>query len=32
VYTGTVELKDGPLRVFPLTKFLEELAAGNVLR
>jgi predicted AAA+ superfamily ATPase len=32
VYTGSVELKDGPLRVLPLTKFLEELAAGNVLR
>jgi predicted AAA+ superfamily ATPase len=31
VYTGTVELKDGPLRVLPLRKFLTELAAGNVL-
>ena len=31
VYTGTVELKDGPLRVLPLKKFLKELAAGNVL-
>ena len=31
VYTGTVELKDGPLRVLPLGKFLTELAAGNVL-
>jgi hypothetical protein len=26
VYTGTVELKDGPLRVLPLRKFLMELA------
>ena len=31
VYMGTVELKDGPLRVLPLTKFLTEPAAGNVL-
>ena len=31
VYTGTAELKDGPLRVLPLRKFLRELAAGNVL-
>ena len=31
VYTGTVELKDGPLRVLPLGKFLKELTAGNVL-
>ena len=30
VYTGTAELKDGPLRVLPLVKFLTELAAGNV--
>jgi uncharacterized protein len=32
VYTGAVELKDGPLRVLPLTTFLEELGAGKVLR
>jgi predicted AAA+ superfamily ATPase len=32
VYTGAVELKDGPLRVLPLETFLRELAAGNVLR
>jgi predicted AAA+ superfamily ATPase len=32
VYAGTVELKDGPLRVLPLRKFLTELAAGHVLR
>jgi hypothetical protein len=32
VYAGTVELKDGPLRVLPLRKFLTELAAGQVLR
>jgi hypothetical protein len=31
VYTGTVELKDGPLWVLPLEKFLTELAAGQVL-
>jgi predicted AAA+ superfamily ATPase len=31
VYTGTVELRDGPLRVLPLKKFLAELAKGNVM-
>ena len=31
VYTGTVELKDGPLRVLPLRTFLERLAKGDVL-
>jgi hypothetical protein len=31
VYTGTVELKDGPLRVLPLKEFLTELSAGSVL-
>lgn len=31
VYTGTSELKDGPLRILPLKKFLKELAAGNIL-
>jgi hypothetical protein len=31
VYSGTAELKDGPLRVLPLKKFLTELAAGHVL-
>lgn len=31
VYTGAVELKDGPLRVLPVKKFLAELARGNVL-
>jgi hypothetical protein len=31
VYTGTAELKDGPLRVMPLTGFLRRLAAGDVL-
>lgn len=31
VYTGAAELKDGPLRVLPLKKFLQELAAGHVL-
>jgi predicted AAA+ superfamily ATPase len=32
VYTGTVELKDGPIRVLPIGRFLEELAAGRVLQ
>ena len=32
VYTGGVELKDGPLRVLPVKKFLAELARGNVLQ
>lgn len=32
VYTGTAELKDGPLRVLPLKTFLRELSAGRVLR
>ena len=31
VYTGTKELKDGPLRVLPLTKFLKALWSGQVL-
>jgi len=31
VYTGATELKDGPLRVFPLKRFLKELASGSVL-
>jgi uncharacterized protein len=31
VYTGATELKDGPLRVFPLKQFLRQLASGNVL-
>lgn len=31
VYTGTTELKDGPIRVLPVRKFLAELAHGNVL-
>lgn len=31
VYTGAVELKDGPLRVLPVRMFLKELAAGNIL-
>jgi predicted AAA+ superfamily ATPase len=32
VYTGTAELKDGPLRVLPMLAFLKALAAGDVLR
>jgi len=31
VYMGTAELKDGSVRVFPLKRFLKELATGNVL-
>ena len=31
VYTGTTELKDGPLRVLPLLKFLKALWSGHVL-
>ena len=30
-YLGTAELKDGPLRVFPLKRFLKELTSGQVL-
>lgn len=30
-YLGTVELKDGALRIFPLRRFLKELASGHVL-
>jgi hypothetical protein len=31
VYTGATELKDGRLRVLPLTTFLKELWAGHIL-
>ena len=31
VYTGTAELKDGPLRVWPLLRFLKALSSGHVL-
>ena len=31
VYGGTAELKDGPLRVWPVQKFFARLAAGDVL-
>jgi len=31
VYTGTVELKDGPLRILPLRHFFKELTSGNIL-
>jgi predicted AAA+ superfamily ATPase len=30
-YLGTTELKDGPLRIFPLRRFLKELASGQVI-
>jgi len=31
VYTGTAELKDGPIRILPLSRFLGELSSGSVL-
>jgi predicted AAA+ superfamily ATPase len=31
IYTGTSEMKDGPVRVMPLYRFLELLASGEVL-
>jgi predicted AAA+ superfamily ATPase len=31
VYTGVTELKDGPLWIFPVKRFLKELASGGVL-
>jgi predicted AAA+ superfamily ATPase len=31
VYTGPVELKDGPLRIWPLPRFLKELTEGRIL-
>ncbi len=31
VYTGSIELKDGPIRIWPLKSFLKELTSGNVL-
>ncbi|MCC7519943.1 MAG: ATP-binding protein [Verrucomicrobiae bacterium] len=31
VYTGPVELKDGPVRVWPLHRFLQQLATGTIL-
>ena len=31
VYTGSAELKDGPLRIWPIMRFLRELNAGNIL-
>jgi predicted AAA+ superfamily ATPase len=30
-YLGSLELKDGPLRILPLNRFLKELASGSVL-
>ena len=30
VYIGTTELKDGPVRVLPVRRFLDELSAGSV--
>ena len=31
VYTGTTELKDGPVRIWPLHRFFRELSGGNIL-
>jgi predicted AAA+ superfamily ATPase len=31
VYTGDVELKDGPIQVLPIRRFLKELASGSIL-
>ena len=31
VYTGSVELEDGPLRIWPLPRFLKALTDGHVL-
>jgi predicted AAA+ superfamily ATPase len=31
VYTGSAELKDGPLHIWPIMRFLRELTAGNIL-
>jgi hypothetical protein len=31
VYTGPTELKDGPVRIWPLHRFFKQLAAGNIL-
>jgi predicted AAA+ superfamily ATPase len=31
VYTGDRELKDGPIRVLPIKRFLKELASANIL-
>jgi hypothetical protein len=30
VYTGSMELKDGPLHVLPLPRFLKRLAGGDL--
>ena len=31
IYLGASELKDGPIRVFPMKPFLKELTSGNIL-
>jgi predicted AAA+ superfamily ATPase len=31
VYAGSAELKDGPLRVWPVRRFLTRLAEGDIL-
>jgi len=32
VYTGSAELKDGPLRIWPIMRFLQQLTEGSILR
>jgi predicted AAA+ superfamily ATPase len=32
VYTGSAELKDGPIRIWPIMRFLHELTEGSILR
>lgn len=31
VYTGSMELKDGPLRIWPILRFIRALATGDIL-
>ena len=31
VYTGSAQLKDGPIQIWPLQRFLRELTAGNII-
>jgi hypothetical protein len=30
VYAGTIELTDGPLRILPVKRFLQELSSGPI--
>jgi len=31
IYTGPTELKDVPLRIWPLMRFFKELSSGRIL-